>query len=83
MKYARVFVHSVERRSGDTDLEHNVSLRQAFLKNKDNKELFHDPGRFRKVNEKRWQPTARIAPGHARCCPVGVEHADMKGENDQ
>lgn len=35
------------------DLEDNASLRQAFLKNKDKKDLFHDPGRFRKVSEKR------------------------------
>ena len=35
------------------DLQDGAGLRQAFLKNKDNKDLFHDPGRFRKINEQR------------------------------
>jgi hypothetical protein len=31
------------------DLTTSEELRQAFLKNKDNKELFYNPGRFKKV----------------------------------
>lgn len=35
------------------DLEDSASLRQAFLKNKEKKNLFRDPARFQKVSEKR------------------------------
>lgn len=37
----------------DKNLKDSASLRQAFLKHKDNKELFSNPGKFIKVNEKK------------------------------
>lgn len=36
----------------DKDLQDSAKLRQAFLKNKDNKELFKDPGKFRRIKGK-------------------------------
>ena len=35
----------------DKNLQDSASLRQAFLKHKDNKDLFTNPGKFRKVIE--------------------------------
>jgi hypothetical protein len=34
------------------NLKDSASLRQVFLKHKDNKELFSNPGKFRKIKEK-------------------------------
>ena len=36
----------------DKDLRDTASFRQAFLKNKDNKDLFANPGKFRRVRGK-------------------------------
>jgi hypothetical protein len=36
----------------DKDLGDTASIKQAFLKNKDNKDLFSNPGKFRKIREK-------------------------------
>ena len=36
----------------DKDLRDTASIRQAFLKNRDNKDLFSNPGRFRRVKGK-------------------------------
>jgi hypothetical protein len=36
----------------DKDLQDTASIRQAFLKNKDSKDLFTNPGRFRRVKAK-------------------------------
>ena len=36
----------------DKDLRDTASIRQAFLKNKDNKDLFRNPGKFRRVKVK-------------------------------
>ncbi len=36
----------------DDDLKDSEALKKAFLKNKDNKDLFTDPGKFRKVKTK-------------------------------
>lgn len=33
----------------DKDLRNTVSIRHAFLKNKDNKDLFSNPGKFRRI----------------------------------
>jgi len=36
----------------DKDLKDTASIKQAFLKNKDNKDLFRNPGKFRRVKVK-------------------------------
>ena len=36
----------------DKDLRDTASIRQAFLKSKDNKDLFTNPGKFRRVKQK-------------------------------
>lgn len=36
----------------DKDLRDTASIKQAFLKNKDNKDLFRNPGKFRRVKMK-------------------------------
>ena len=36
----------------DKNLQDSASLRQAFLKHKDNKDLFKNPGTFRRIKEK-------------------------------
>ena len=36
----------------DKDLQDTASIKQAFLKNKDNKDLFTNPGKFRRVKVK-------------------------------
>jgi hypothetical protein len=37
----------------DDDVKSSEALRKAFLKHKDHKDLFQDPGRFRKIEKKR------------------------------
>jgi hypothetical protein len=37
----------------DNNLQDSASLRQAFLKHRDNKDLFTNPGKFRGVTQKR------------------------------
>lgn len=46
-------VRTLDTKLVDKNLSDSASLRQAFFKSKDNKDLFQDPVRFRKVNEQR------------------------------
>ncbi len=53
LSHGELIIRTLSTDLVDDDLKTSESLKKAFLKHKDDPDLFRDPGRFRKVEKKR------------------------------
>ena len=53
LSHGELIIQTLNTDLVEDDLKSSEALKKAFLKHKDDKDLFRDPGRFRKIEKKR------------------------------